>query len=230
MFTSEPRSQKTEPVYGGVAQTVKNTALRPSALATYLGAPWYTHSPMKISVPAGSFKFIIGWTAVFLFRLIPFRPPNFEPMLATVMPFSKRYGLACSFLFGFLGIVLYDAVTSGWGSWTAVTSVSYGLLGVGAHLFFKNREASVKNFLLFGVPGTVLYDAVTMLIGPVFTGQSFSVALIGQIPFTLMHVLGTIVFSVLLAPALYRWVIQNERFEFSFPPFASRSSKTILNG
>jgi len=229
MFTSEPRSQKTEPVYGRVAQTVKNTALRHSIVHIRTGALWYTHSPMKISVPAGTFKFIIGWTAVFLFRLIPFRPPNFEPMLATVMPFSKRYGLAGSFLFGFLGIVLYDAVTSGWGSWTAVTAVSYGLLGVGAHLFFKNREASVKNFLLFGIPGTILYDAVTMMIGPLFNGQSFTVAIMGQIPFTLIHVLGTVVFSVLLAPSLYRWVIQNERLEFAFPLFA-RSPKSTLNG
>ncbi|MEK7479696.1 MAG: ECF transporter S component [Patescibacteria group bacterium] len=184
---------------------------------------------MRISIPSGALKFIIGWTAVFLFRLIPFRPPNFEPMLATVMPFSKRYGLAGSFLFGFLGIVLFDAVTSGWGIWTAVTAVCYGLLGVGAHLFFKNREASVKNFLMFGVPGTILYDAVTMLIGPVFTHQSFSVALMGQIPFTLMHVLGTVVFSVLLAPSLYRWVIQNEQLELAFPLFA-RSPKSPFNG
>lgn len=164
---------------------------------------------------SGALKFFIGWTAVFLFRLIPFRPPNFEPMLATVMPFSKRYGLLGSFLFGFLGIVLYDAVTSGWGSWTWVTAICYGLLGVGAHYFFKNREASVKNFLIFGVPGTVAYDAVTMMIGPIFNNQPLAVALIGQIPFTLMHVAGTITFSVLLAPALYRWIVQNESLELS---------------
>lgn len=164
---------------------------------------------------SGALKFLIGWTAVFLFRLIPFRPPNFEPMLATVMPFSKRYGLTGSFLFGFLGIVLYDAVTSGWGSWTWVTAICYGLLGVGAHYFFKNRAASVKNFLIFGVPGTVAYDAVTMMIGPVFNAQPIAVAFVGQIPFTLMHVLGTVVFATLLSPVLYRWVIQNESFEFS---------------
>ncbi len=178
---------------------------------------------MRISIPSGTFKFFIGWTAVFLFRLIPFRPPNFEPMLSVVMPFSKRYGLLGSFFFGFLGIVLYDAVTSGWGNWTWVTAICYGLLGVGAHLFFKKREASVKNFLIFGVPGTILYDAVTMMIGPMFNGQSFAVALVGQIPFTLMHVLGTVVFSVLLSPVLYRWVIQNERLEFSSVSFARRS-------
>ena len=171
---------------------------------------------MKIRFTSGWLKFVLGWGAVFLFRLIPFRPPNFEPMLATVMPFSKRYGIVGSFLFGFLGIVLYDAITSGWGSWTAVTAICYGLLGVAAHLFFKNRDASVRNFLLFGIPATVAYDAVTMMIGPLFMQQPLMAALIGQISFTLMHLLGTIVFSVLLSPALYRWVIENERFEFSF--------------
>ena len=180
---------------------------------------------MRFEIPVGTLKFVIGWTAVFLFRLIPFRPPNFEPMLSVVMPFSKRFGVVGSFLFGFLGIVLFDAVTSGWGSWTAVTAVCYGLLGVGAHYFFKNREASVRNFLTFGIPGTVLYDAVTMMIGPVFGHQPLMVALTGQVPFTLMHLLGTIVFSVLLSPALYRWVVQNERFEFSFMQFPAVAAR-----
>src|SRR3989339_1558636 len=171
---------------------------------------------MKLSFTPGWLRFAIGWGAVFLSPQIPSRPPNFEPMLATVMPFSKRYGIVGSFLFGFLGIVFYDAITSGWGSWTAVTAICYGLLGVAAHLFFKNRDASVKNFLLFGIPATVAYDAVTMMIGPLFMQQPLMAALIGQISFTLMHLTGTTVFSVLLSPALYRWVLQNERFELSF--------------
>ena len=169
---------------------------------------------MRFSVSSGTLKFLIGWAAVFLFRLIPFRPPNFEPMLATMMPFSKRYGIVGSFLFGFLGIVFYDAITSGWGSWTAVTAVCYGLLGVAAHLFFKNRDASVKNFLLFGIPATVLYDAVTMMIGPLFMHQPLMLALTGQISFTLMHLAGTVVFSTLLSPVLYLWVVRNEALEF----------------
>ena len=171
---------------------------------------------MKISIPTGSLKFAIGWAAVFIFRLIPFRPPNLEPMLAVAMPFSKRYGLLGSFSFGFFGIVLFDAVTSGWGVWTAVTALCYGLLGVGSYYFFRNREASVKSFLLFGVPGTILYDAVTMMIGPIFSNQSFVVAFVGQIPFTLMHILGTVVFATILSPALYRWVVQSEALELSF--------------
>ncbi len=171
---------------------------------------------MKISIPGGALKYIIGWTAVFLFRLIPFRPPNFEPMLATVMPFSKRYGVLGSFLFGFLGIALFDAVTSGWGNWTVVTALCYGALGVAAHFFFKNRAPSVRNFLFFGVPATVVYDVVTMMIGPLFAQQPLAVALAGQIPFTFMHLMGTVVFASLLAPALYHWVIKSDVFELSF--------------
>ncbi len=171
---------------------------------------------MHVSIPTGSLKFIIGWTAVFLFRLIPFRPPNFEPMLATVMPFSKRYGLVGSFVFGCLGIILFDAVTSGWGYWTWTTALCYGVLGVAAHSFFNTREANIKNFLLFGVPATILYDAITMFIGPLFENQTVALAIAGQIPFTAMHLLGTITFSIFLAPALYRWVIQNDALEFSF--------------
>lgn len=165
---------------------------------------------------SGSLKFVLGWVAVFLFRLIPFGPPNFEPMLATVMPFSKRYGVFASFSFGFFGIVLFDAVTSGWGIWTVVTSLCYGLLGVGAYFFFRKRDASVRNFLTFGVLGTVLYDAITMTIGPLFESQSWAGAIAGQIPFTLMHLAGVVVFATLLSPALYRWVVQNEALEISF--------------
>ena len=171
-------------------------------------------SDMKLEFTTGWLKFALGWIAVFLFRLIPFRPPNFEPMLATIMPFSKRFGLLGSFLFGFLGIILFDAITSGWGIWTVVTAIAYGLLGIGARLFFKNRPANAKNFLGFGIAGTLFYDAVTGLtIGPIFQGQSFMQALTGQIPFTLMHLLGSVVFATLLSPALYRWVVRNEAFE-----------------
>lgn len=171
---------------------------------------------MKLSFTTGWLKFVIGWGAVFLFRLIPFRPPNFEPMLATMMPFSKRYGYFGSFLFGFLGIVLFDAVTSGWGIWTLITSLAYGMLGVWARFYFKDRGPTRGNFVKFGIVGTLAYDAVTMMIGPLFNSQAMGAALLGQIPFTFMHLLGTVVFAALLSPALYRWIIQNNSLELSF--------------
>jgi uncharacterized membrane protein len=171
---------------------------------------------ITFSFTTGWLKFVLGWIVVFLIRLIPFRPANFEPMLATVMPFSKRFGLVGSFLFGFLGILLFDVVTSGIGMWTWITACAYGTLGIWAHYFFKKREATTKNFVVFGVMGTLAYDIVTGLsIGPLFYGQPFMQALVGQIPFTAMHLVGAVVFSVALSPALYRWVLQNETFELS---------------
>jgi uncharacterized membrane protein len=176
---------------------------------------------MRFSSTSGWLKFGIGWMTVFLSRLIPFRPPNVEPMLATLMPFSKRFGSLGSFLFGFLGIALFDAVTSGWGMWTLVTALAYGSLGLAAHFFFKHRAASVKNFLSFGIVGTIAYDAATGLtIGPLFNHQPFMMALTGQIPFTLMHLAGTIVFSVALSPALYHWIVEQNVLEISFLKYA----------
>ena len=46
-------------------------------------------------------KFILGFIACLLIRLIPFRPPNVEPILAMQMPFSRAYGALASFLFAF---------------------------------------------------------------------------------------------------------------------------------
>ncbi|MEA2701807.1 MAG: energy-coupling factor transport system substrate-specific component [Candidatus Parcubacteria bacterium] len=167
-----------------------------------------------ISIRTGWLKLLIGWAAVFLIRLLPFRPANFEPMLATMMPFATRFGYFASFLFGFLSIVLFDAVTSGIGVWTLVTAAAYGALGIGAHVYFKRREATTKNFLIYGVSGTVLYDIVTGLTtGPIFFNQPFMVAVVGQIPFTLMHVFGTVVFTLALSPVLQRWVVRNDTFE-----------------
>ncbi len=160
-------------------------------------------------------KYLIGFAIVFAVRLVPFRPPNVEPVLATAMPLAKQFGVWGGFMFAFLSIVLFDAVTSGWGLWTWVTGLAYGVLGAGAHLFFKNRESTARNYVIFAIFGTLFYDAVTGLtIGPLLWGQSFAVALAGQIPFTLLHLMGNVTFAAVLSPVLYRWVVENRRLTF----------------
>ena len=159
-------------------------------------------------------KFIIGWIVVFAIRLIPFRPPNVEPVMGTLMPFSKKYGVAGGFMFGFLSIALFDLATGAVGIWTLITGVSYGLLGVGAGFFFKNRESSVLNYVKYAIVGTIAYDAATGLtIGPIFYSQPFMDALTGQISFTLLHLLGNIVIAAGVSPLLYRWVVANGKLE-----------------
>jgi uncharacterized membrane protein len=161
-------------------------------------------------------KPILAFLAILAFRLLPFRAPNVEPLLATVMPLSKRYGAVQSFLFAVLSIVVYDALTSGWGSWTLMTAVSYGTLGIVSHRYFKNRKATRGNFVIFSILGVLAYDIVTGVVaGPLMYGQSFSAAIAGQIPFTVLHLLGAVMFAAVVSPALYKWFESSEVFSLS---------------
>lgn len=151
-------------------------------------------------------NYILGFVGVLLIRLIPFRAPNVEPILAAQMPFARKYGLIASFSFGFLSITIYDLLTSGVGTWTLVTAIAYGLLGIGASYFFKNRSGW-KNYALYAIVATIVYDAVTGLtIGPIFFGQTFLGALVGQIPFTALHLLGNVSFAIILSPVIEMWL------------------------
>ena len=152
-------------------------------------------------------KFGLVFAVCLLFRLLPFRPPNIEPLLTAEMPISQVYGPYFGFLFGFFSIFIYDLLTSGIGSWTWVTAVTYGIIAFGAAHFFKNRKGTVGNYAIFAVLSTLFFDAATGLtVGPLFFNQPFLVAVTGQIPFTLMHLLGNVSFAVVLSPALHAWI------------------------
>ncbi len=158
-------------------------------------------------------KFVLGWAVSFLIRLIPFRPPNIEPILAVQMPFSKKFGFLAGFFFAFLNIVLYDIITGKVGIWTLFTAMAYGLLALFSVWYFKTRRRSY-HFAIHALYATVLYDAATGLtIGPLFFGQSFASAFFGQIPFTLYHLAGNIAFGALVSPLIYRWVADNRGLE-----------------
>jgi uncharacterized membrane protein len=159
-------------------------------------------------------KYLIGWVMVFIIRLIPFRAPNIEPVMATLMPFSKQYGALGAFIFGALSIAIFDVAVGKVGQWTLITGITYGAVGIASALFFRKRQSTRKNYIIFAVFGTLFYDAVTGLsIGPLFFGQPFREAFLGQIPFTLWHLLGNVSFAFLLSPALYQWIVMNPKLE-----------------
>ena len=157
-------------------------------------------------------KFVLGFIACFLVRLIPFRPPNIEPILATQMPFSRAFGAWPGFLFGFLSIFLFDSITRHLGVWSLITGVTYGLLGLFATYYFKKNKGNKWNYVRFAIFGTLFFDVVTGLtIGPLFFRQSLGSALIGQIPFTLWHLLGNISFALILSPAIYKIIFTKKK-------------------
>ena len=182
------------------------------------------------------FKFFLGLIACLLIRLIPFRPPNIEPILTTQMPFSKAYGAYAGFLFAFLSIVLYDLVTGTFGVWTLLTAGTYGVLGFLAYHFFQKNVPSRWEYVRFAIIGTLFFDAVTGLsIGPLFFQQSFMNALLGQIPFTMLHLIGNVAFASILSPVIYNFITQKEkrrtrllsRLNFIYPVINSASGGII---
>lgn len=153
-----------------------------------------------------------GILACLSVRLIPFRAPNIEPIFATQMPFSKAYGKFAGFVFGVSSILAYDFLTHTGGVWTLITASAYGTLGIFSAWYLKNKKASRRNFALVALIGTLFYDAITGLtIGPLFFHQSFVSALVGQIPFTLMHLFGNISFALILSPAIYTFLLKHQR-------------------
>lgn len=169
-------------------------------------------------------KNYIKYISIFIFcmfvRLLPFRPPNVEPIMATMMPFSKVYGKFLSFMFGFSSIILYDIITNKIGIWTLITGLAYGLLAIYAVSFFRKRKQNRINYVYFAIIGTIFYDIITGLtVGPLFFHQPFMAALIGQIPFTLLHLVGNISFAFFLSPIIYQYIILNKKFEKKFTEF-----------
>ncbi len=154
-----------------------------------------------------SLKYGIVFLGVLLFRLMPFRAPNVEPLLAAVMPLSKCYGMLSGFAFSVASILVYDAMTAGLGIWTAITALAYGGIAIGAHFYFLNRQATRGNFVTFSILSVLAYDAVTGLtIGPLAYAQPMSIAIMGQIPFTILHLAGATLFAAVVSPLLYRWL------------------------
>jgi len=172
-------------------------------------------------------KFFLGLFLCLLVRLIPFRAPNIEPILATTMPMSKAYGAFIGFSFAVLSILLYDVITHTLGVQTFFTVLAYGALGLWAGHYFQKKEANKWNFVKFSIFGTLFYDALTGLtVGPIFFHQSFIGTLAGQIPFTALHLLGNIIFALTLSPAIYHFLIRKK--EKKLTPIINTLSPKII--
>lgn len=157
-------------------------------------------------------KFFIALFLCLVVRLIPFRAPNVEPILATMMPFSKAYGALVGFSFAVLSILLYDVATGTAGVQTFFTVGAYGILGLWSASYFKKDEGNVGNYVRFAILGTLFFDAFTGLtVGPIFFHQSFIQSLIGQIPFTMLHLMGNIMLALILSPAIYENLIKKKK-------------------
>lgn len=161
----------------------------------------------KLNQKIGGLKYFIILVAGIALRFLPFKAPNIEPVMASTMPLAKKYGHTSAFIFAFLSMALFDVIDGEVGAWTWVTAVVYGVIGITASYYFKNKSNRPINYLKFSIVSTLAFDALTGLtIGPIFYGQSFIIALVGQIPFTAIHLLSNGILAVALSPAIAYWL------------------------
>ncbi len=164
-------------------------------------------------------KIITIFASCLLFRLIPLRAPNVEPIMTSIMPLGRKYGAFLGFAFGFLSIFIYDLLTH-FGSWTWIAAITYGLVGMASYLYFKKFNSSILNFAVFAFFATIFFDLITgVLFAPIF-GQTILNALIMQIPFTALHLAGNIGFALTLSPLINKWLVSSQFFalkESSYP-------------
>ncbi len=161
-----------------------------------------------------SLKFILSFVCVLAFRLIKgSRLPNLELVNGTMMPFAKEGGAAAGFAFTVFSVVVFDIVSGTAGAWTAVTALTYGAIGACAGLWFKNRQFTRMQAAGFAAVSTVAYDLITGVIAtPLMYPMSFEQALIGQIPFTALHLLGNICCAMVFSPLLYKLLTEHPWF------------------
>jgi predicted membrane protein len=50
-----------------------------------------------------------------------------------------------------------------------------------------------------------------LTVGPIFFHQSFFASLVGQIPFTVLHLVSNIVFAFALSPLIYNFLIKKKK-------------------
>ncbi len=163
-------------------------------------------------------KYIAGFLFTLVFRLLsPFLGLwNVSPLMATELAGSKAYGPWVGGLYGALSIVLLDIIVGRTGSWTFITAITYGVVGVWGSYFLKNRSASAMNFVVASIVGTLFFDLVTgVLMGPLLYHQPWIEAIVGQIPFTLRHLAGNTFFALVLAPWFYTKIMENPKWELS---------------
>jgi uncharacterized membrane protein len=164
------------------------------------------------------FKVFIIFFGCLLFRLIPLRAPNVEPIMASIMPLGRKYGAFLGFIFGFLSIYIYDLLTH-FGTWTWMAGITYGVIGALSSFYFRKFKSSTFNFAVFAFFATIAFDLVTgVLFAPMF-GQTMLNALILQIPFTALHLAGNIGFAVTLSPLINKWLASEQFFSLKKSSF-----------
>lgn len=161
-------------------------------------------------------KFGLSMVFCNAYRLLRFIPNN-DPIMGCMLPFCREGKWWNSALFAFLTMVSFDIVTAKVGIWTLVTAGTYAAIGILFYWYYRGKaKIGIKTYLGSGIAGVLLFDFIT---GPIMSswmfGMTFMEALVGQIPFTILHLISVSAFVLILTPLLDRHLINHPKLEDS---------------
>lgn len=122
--------------------------------------------------------------------------------MAFALPFAKQDRWWQAALFPFLAMVLFDWITNRFGIWTIITAVTYGLIGLGFSFYLKRKTTvGIRTYAGSAVVGILFFDIITGPLTSTFIFQMpFEWAVLGQIPFTIAHLISGVALTVLISP------------------------------
>jgi hypothetical protein len=132
-------------------------------------------------------------------------PPNIEGLMPFAMTMGIALGPASGFAGAFIARAIYDVDMAYAGWWTPVTSVCYGIVGMGAALAGMHvKKWGRLQLACLAAALTLLYDAASMLAMGLPFGIPLGALVAGQVPFTIAHLAGNVLLSFAFAPYLLK--------------------------
>ena len=157
----------------------------------------------------------LSFIAAFILRLLKIFPNN-DPLVAFILPTSKNSFLH-SLVFILLSVFLFDFLTSGIGIWTYSVAAAYIILGLSCGYVLR-RVKTIKLWHYISA-STVLILLFDFFTGPILStfifGIPFYASFLGQIPFTVAHLISGLSYTIILVPFLDKSIAKNENLVLS---------------
>ena len=125
--------------------------------------------------------------------------PNNDPIMGLTVPFAKKRWVAM--LFPVLSVVAFDALMGKSGLWTVWTAAVYAIVGLWLWWWYSGHDKSWWVNVVGAIVGVLIFDVIT---GPIMSMLMWhlpvTVAISGQIPFTLWHLGSAVAYAVVAVP------------------------------
>ncbi|OGB97827.1 hypothetical protein A3F06_00335 [candidate division TM6 bacterium RIFCSPHIGHO2_12_FULL_36_22] len=119
-----------------------------------------------------------------------------DPFPGFLLLLNRQFNQLSCFIFMLMQFFVFDYINDAIGGWTLITAISYASIAVYLNFYTHNKRITIAQSILYTATAAICFDAITLWIGPLYFGQPITSALIGQIPFTIDHVIRACLFNV----------------------------------